>query len=204
LGARFVLVPNHLEVDLRLPRYTPVYGNDLVRVYRNEDALPRMRLVAAARHVTAEEARQALASGTIAGAPVDGRRVALVEVPTDLDRAAPPAAAESRLRTLSSEGGIVEVASDSATAGLLVHGTNFAPGWEVSLDGSPRPLLRVDGLVQGVVVPAGAHVVRFRYRPASFAVGAALSLTGLALALLVAGGFPGRMFPGALWPQRMR
>jgi hypothetical protein len=194
LGARFVLVPAHLEADLPPPRYTPAYQNRHVRVYRNEGARPRLRLVNVARRVTSDQALEALASGTIEGEPVDLRRLALVEAPADLDLPHPSAPAENQVRLLHSRAGDLEVATDSPSAGVLVHGTNFAAGWEASVDGDPRPLLRVDGLVQGVLVPPGAHVVRFAYRPVSFRVGAALSLAGLALAALVSRGLLGRAF----------
>ena len=42
-------------------------------------------------------------------------------------------------------------------------------------------------MFRGVLLPAGKHAVRFRYQPKSFRRGATIS--GLALAALLAGGF---------------
>ena len=52
------------------------------------------------------------------------------------------------------------------------------------LDGEPLSILRANHAVRGVVVPAGSHSVRFRYEPASFALG--LKLAGLSAVILLA------------------
>jgi hypothetical protein len=80
----------------------------------------------------------------------------------------------------------VELAFDAPAGGLLVLKDVYAPGWEATLDGEPAPVVRVNGLVRGVFVPAaGRHVVRFAYRPPMFVYGAAISiLTALLLGAL--------------------
>lgn len=70
---------------------------------------------------------------------------------------------------------------DAATPSLLVQGEPFYPGWRAYVDGVERPLLRVNVLFRGVVVPPGQHEVVVRYEPASFRVGMAISLASLAL-----------------------
>jgi uncharacterized membrane protein YfhO len=65
--------------------------------------------------------------------------------------------------------------------GLLVHKSNITSGWTATVDGAAVPVYRTDGFLQGVVVPAGSHLVEFRYDPVSFKIGAATSLVGLGL-----------------------
>jgi hypothetical protein len=62
-----------------------------------------------------------------------------------------------------------------------------AEGWTVKIDGHTAGLAAVDGELLGTVVPAGAHEIRFRYRPPRLLAGVALSLLALAVtvALLV-------------------
>jgi hypothetical protein len=48
---------------------------------------------------------------------------------------------------------------------LLVSTDTWAPGWQVTIDGRPVPALRVDGVLRGVLVPAGEHTVEWVYRP---------------------------------------
>jgi len=58
---------------------------------------------------------------------------------------------------------------------LLVSSMTFTNDWTVKIDGRPRPLVRADGFLQGVVVPPGRHVAEFRYRPSAGRAGVALS-----------------------------
>jgi len=62
----------------------------------------------------------------------------------------------------------------------------FYAGWEAEVDGRPAPIFRADYGLRGVYVPAGTHRIRFLYRPASLAWGAALTGAGL---LMLAGLF---------------
>ncbi|MGH9178733.1 MAG: YfhO family protein, partial [Acidimicrobiales bacterium] len=69
---------------------------------------------------------------------------------------------------------------------VLVLSDTWFPGWQATVDGRSAPVLRVDHALRGVAVPAGAHVVEFRYRPQSVRLGAAV--TALTLVVLVGSG----------------
>jgi hypothetical protein len=78
---------------------------------------------------------------------------------------------------------VVEVDATLAAPGLVVLADTYYPGWTATVDGAAAPILATNHLVRGVPAPAGAHRIRFAYRPRSLALGAALSLlTALALA----------------------
>jgi hypothetical protein len=66
----------------------------------------------------------------------------------------------------------------------LVLNDEWAQGWTATLDGRPVPVYVTNGVVRGVRVPKGAHVVEMRYRVPGLRLGIALSLLGL-LATLV-------------------
>lgn len=70
---------------------------------------------------------------------------------------------------------------DLDQSGLVVHASNYSAGWSVWVDGNPAPLVRVDGFLQGVFVPAGHHRLEFIYRPIGFSLGLAMSLMTLGL-----------------------
>jgi hypothetical protein len=80
----------------------------------------------------------------------------------------------------------IEVEASLPEAGLLVLGEIWYPGWQVTVDGQPRPVERLAGLLRGVSLDAGTHRVVFDYSPASVRWGTALSLTGWAVVLVFA------------------
>jgi hypothetical protein len=75
---------------------------------------------------------------------------------------------------------VVEVEATLSAAGLLVIADSFYPGWHATVDDVPVPIVAVNHLFRGVHVPAGAHRVRFEYRPRSFTLGAVVSLAAVA------------------------
>jgi hypothetical protein len=71
----------------------------------------------------------------------------------------------------------------------LVLSNHFAPGWRCSVTTGGRrweaEVIRVNGVMQGVALPAGRHRVEFIYRPTSLLWGAVISVvTWLSLAIL--------------------
>ena len=73
----------------------------------------------------------------------------------------------------------VVVEAEAATAGVLVLSDAWYPGWRVTVDGKPAPLLRADYALRGVALSAGRHVVEFTFRSRPAALGLALSAVGL-------------------------
>ncbi len=66
---------------------------------------------------------------------------------------------------------------------VFVVSDQFLPGWTVSVDGSPRQLLRIRGALRGVHLEAGEHLVRFHYEPNGPRWARWLALLGLTLFL---------------------
>jgi hypothetical protein len=66
--------------------------------------------------------------------------------------------------------------------GILVVSESYFPGWRAWVDGAPAEILRTDYVLRGIELDAGAHHVRFEYRPWSVRIGAALSLIGVGTA----------------------
>ena len=70
---------------------------------------------------------------------------------------------------------------------MLVLSQSWAPGWKAKIDGHTAPVLRADGFVQGVPVPAGVHNVVLTYDAPGLRLGELLSMT--TIAGLLAGGW---------------
>ncbi|MGC8718845.1 MAG: YfhO family protein [Thermodesulforhabdaceae bacterium] len=70
-------------------------------------------------------------------------------------------------------------------AGFVVLSDQYFPGWKAFVDGQEVPIYQVNGLVRGVVVPKGTHMVEFIYRPVKIYVATVIGLV-VCVAVLVA------------------
>ncbi|NLU22479.1 MAG: YfhO family protein [Phycisphaerae bacterium] len=95
-----------------------------------------------------------------------------------------PMASDAELRFTRPSGHEVRVFANSASGGLVVFNESHDSGWRATVDGQETPVLRVNGVCQGVIVPPGAHEVLFAYRPPGLKSGMAISACAAALLLL--------------------
>ncbi len=167
------LVTTHAQ-----PGLSQVYANGDVVFSAVPDPLPRAYVVFDARAVSSPaEAQRAI--GDSAFDP--GRTVVLEMEQTRSgagDRLWLPA-------TIQDQGTTVTVQALLPADGYLVLLDTFYPGWHALVDGQPAPILAANLAFRAVPLPAGKHVVEFRYRPASFQLGGAIS--GFTTLLLAAG-----------------
>lgn len=68
---------------------------------------------------------------------------------------------------------------------LLVVAERFESSWRAFLDGTPVPLLRVNGEVMGIPVPAGPHTVRLLFAPGYLPGFIGLSISGALVCFLL-------------------
>ena len=78
------------------------------------------------------------------------------------------------------------VVVDATRDSLLVLAHDWEAGWSATVDGHSAKVLRTNGLVLGIVVPEGHHVVQLHFQPPGLTGGAAISV--LAVAALVGTG----------------
>ena len=89
---------------------------------------------------------------------------------------------------------VVKVATPGE-AFLVVSELYYPLRWKVQIDGRDASMVKVNGLLRGVVVPAGSREVRFYYDRSGFETGRWISLAAFVVALLmVVGGVMGRRF----------
>ena len=132
---------------------TPVEGEDAARTWMGSLTWEQVRSYPAVVEAPAS------ALGGIARAP-DGSSPGAVSVPDYTP-------------------GHIVLNVDASRTSLLAVAESYYPGWNATLDGRPIPILRANYLSQGVVVPAGKHVIEMKYEPASFRNGVILSVAGL-------------------------
>ena len=110
----------------------------------------------------------------------DPRELAFVESPAPLPRGNITGSAA----IVAEVPGRLTFQYEMETPGVVVLGDQWFAGWHAAVDGQSAPVLRVNGVLQGVAVPAGKGTVELRYWPGSFAWG--LYVLGLATAVLLA------------------
>ena len=92
-----------------------------------------------------------------------------------------PTVAFSQLRFLRRSSGDVEFQVDLSEAAEVHLVELMFPGWDVTVDGIHVEPSQSSGIHRSVSVPAGKHVIRWRYRPQSFQWGTIVSLLSAAV-----------------------
>jgi hypothetical protein len=73
----------------------------------------------------------------------------------------------------------VELTAHLRRPGLVVLADVYYPGWRLTIDGSPAPIVRANRMMRGAAVNAGTHRLVYTYDPPSFRYGLIAALGGL-------------------------
>ena len=65
----------------------------------------------------------------------------------------------------------------------------YDKGWNAYIDGNKVPHFRVNYILRGLVIPAGEHIVEFKFHPKSYYTGNQISLASSILLILAIAGF---------------
>lgn len=161
--------------DLADPSLNPVASADTYRLYENTAVLPRAFVIGRAERVEGDVLARL--------ATINPRSVALLDSNQAVDAALPDNrffAPATISRYTPNE---IRIEADLPGNGLLVLGDPWTPGWMADVDGQSAPVLRVDGVLRGVILSAGSHIVTFYFRPLALIVG--LAVTALTLLICV-------------------
>jgi Bacterial membrane protein YfhO len=154
------------------------------RVFTNVRAAPRALVPARVRVAGGEDEVRA----TILEAGFDPRHEVVVEQAPGRPSIA---GSSGEVSVTDRSNASVAIRAQLERPGLVVLNDSWAPGWSVQVDGRDAAPVRVNDVMRGVAVPAGAHEVTWRYRVPGLWTGLALSgaalllLAGLATALVV-------------------
>jgi hypothetical protein len=167
----------NLVDDVRQASFSLTLGDTVERteffdmkVYERREALPRAYLVARAEVLDDAAALRRLATPDFD--PRDGALLA----PSEGARPLNPATPDSGSAVLElSEPEHVRIRTTAGGPTYLVLSDSWYPGWVATVDGQEAPIARANVLFRAVEVPAGGHLVEFRYRPTSFVLGSAVS-----------------------------
>lgn len=165
------------------PKYTLVYDAE-VRVYRNETALPRAYTQPLAATLVTSDF----------GATVQGtdprQHVLVAALPAGVANSPLVPSWPGPVQDIAYSPNEVLVTAEVEQPAWIVLADSYFPGWKAYLraagatedDERPLDIALVNGNFRGVVVPAGAWTVRFKYSPDSVKLGAIISfITGMTL-----------------------
>ncbi len=79
----------------------------------------------------------------------------------------------------------LKIKADAPSGGILLLSELYYPGWKAYVDGTSVPILRADYLLRAIPLTPGKHSIEVVYRPMSFLVGSAVSLSALLVLLLL-------------------
>jgi hypothetical protein len=161
-----------------------VYSNTLVDVIALP-ALPYATIVHEAEAMPKEQVLSALLIGTR-----DPATTAIVEK-TPPALSAPAAGGSEQAQVTSYEPDEIRLTAKSTGDGILVLSEIYIPGWKAYVDGDEVEIFPVNYVQRGIALPAGDHVVTFRYDPISLKAGMWITgaMTVAAIAILGAAAY---------------
>jgi len=152
-----------------------------VKVYEVEGALPRAFMVHSVRPVR----HPSMALAIIRAHGFDPSREAIWSSEGAIPTLREPVVPDS-VRTVRHDFNEIVYRVTTAAPGLLVTVDLWDPDWRVTVDGKPATLQRVNFLMRGVLLEAGAHEVRYDYVPSALQAGIRISVGSLIATLIVA------------------
>jgi hypothetical protein len=178
LNAKYIIVPAVIpegrdDLQKAIDLYPTVYQDDDVRVLERISAAPKAWIVHEARSAQAPVARQLVESGEI-----DPYAVALIDRDSDLDGTVPSDGNDS-VEVTESEPEIMRYDVSTSTPGMLVTSEIAYPAWTAYIDGKKVDIATAFGLLRAVPIPAGNHVVEFRFESPNEVWGMALTIAAI-------------------------
>jgi hypothetical protein len=79
---------------------------------------------------------------------------------------------------------------DSAGPAFVVLADQYYPGWNAYVDGKKTRIFKTNGLLRGVPVQGGGHLLSFKYFPLSFYAGLCISILVIAFYIVLIAKFP--------------
>jgi uncharacterized membrane protein YfhO len=109
---------------------------------------------------------------------IDPYHVALVDRDSDLDGSIPSDGNDS-VTVTESEPEIMRYEVSTSAPGMLVTSEMAYPAWTAYIDGEKVEIATAFGLLRAVEIPAGSHIVEFRFESANEVWGMALTIVAI-------------------------
>ena len=166
-------------------RYRFVHQIGEKRIYENLNVLPRVHVVP--NYKVISDPAQIL--GQLTSPHFDARDTVILEEEPELVQEIGTRGANGATATIrhyEPERVVIDV--ELGEPGFVVLSDLYFPGWRAFVNDAESRVYRANYMFRAVAVPSGKHTVTFLYRPRSFQVGAALSISTLIILLALGGG----------------
>lgn len=178
LGVRYLLVPGVLPPGT----YEEVFrdASQGIVTYGNPDALPRAFLVDTALVATSD----ADVFRRMNAPEFDPAHTAILQ--EELQAAIEPPDSSASVKITTYRTRAIELETELVRPALLVLSEVYYPaGWKAYIDGQETPIYRTNSVLRSVVAPAGRHTILFRFDPAVYGIGYAITLGAWTVAALL-------------------
>ena len=152
-------------------------------LYINQQVMPRTWLVSEMIALTPEQILSTIRTSQLPdGRVYQPQKMALVEDPTAaIQWSALTSNDRAEILTLAETQ--VKIKTQAAAPTFLVLSDVYYSGWKATIDGQPTRIYQTNYIQRGVQVPAGEHVIEYRFDPVSFKIGAGITLvSGISVA----------------------
>lgn len=163
-----------------IPQLKLVYTDKFVNIYENLTSMPRVFLVSHYLYASSYEDAQKIAMSD----GVNLKSTVVLEKPIAIglktNHSIP-----GEVKIASYQDNEVVIHSNTKEQAMLVLTDGYYPGWNALIDGKKTEIYRVNGLVRGVIVPAGSHEVKYYYFPMIFKLGLACAIVSLIVCIVL-------------------
>lgn len=162
--------------------YSKVYNNGNLNVYETPVSLPKAFIVHKAKVIPDRDN----ILKTLSDDSFNFRDTVILEEPVNLTGTANSILIpelEPVITTYSPNRVVVK--AEVETDGYLVLCDSYNSGWKTYVDGRKAKILKADYILRAVKLEPGKHTVEFLYSPASLKIGAFITLSFLALSIIM-------------------
>ena len=155
--------------------YTPYYQDEATQIYLNTNARDILYAPEAVKSISSFED---LYTNVF---EYDLDDISYVEDFREIDLAG----TETVINVTEFKNNSIKAEVSSAADTFINFSQNYYPGWRAYVNGKRVPVYMVNGLIQGIEVPAGVNIIEFKFRPVSIYIGGAISLITLCVGIMI-------------------
>lgn len=181
LGVRYILDRTENASTMKTfppSRFLLIYEQDGWKVFENLLAAHRTFI---AQSIETYEGKEEF-SQAFFRPEFDPTKTVLVEKMANLSLSKPQGGTAEILSYTPNE---ITIQSQTTTDSLLFLSDTYYPGWLATIDGKETKIIKANYAFRSVIVPAGNHVVTFRYEPNSFRLGKIITIVSVILAIVI-------------------